>query len=119
MLLPLRLQLQLMPRCGPQLFDEAETTQKSRNRDSIGHMVPRLDFSGIHGGAALRRGEEQQSTFAQKHQAVAQVAAPAEASPEALKMQPHAKPIKAACLGPLAMLPPKQPAMCREFTFVV
>ena len=107
----------LTARCGPKLFDAAEMPLKS---GKIVHVVPRLDFSSLHGGAALRHTEVLQSTVA-KEQAVAQVAAPAEASPEALKMQPHAKPVAAAIasLGPLAMQPPKQPAMRREFTFVV
>ena len=104
-----------MQSCGPQLFDAGELPQKTYK---IFHVVPRLDFSCLHGGAAPR--EVRKSTAAQEQQEMAQVAAPAEASPEALSM-PHTKPVEAAiaCLGPLAMLPPKQPAMRREFTFVV
>ena len=113
------LSAELLLSCGRQLFDAANMPQKTHK---IVHVVPRLDFSCLHGGAAPRRGEMRQTIVAQDQQAVAQVAAPAEASPEGLKLQPHAtKPVEAAiaCLGPLAMLPPKQPAMRREFTFVV
>lgn len=100
-----------------QLFDAGQMPPKAAHK--IIAVVPRLDFSCLHGGVAPRRGEARQPTAAEQ-QAVAQVAAPAEASPEALNTHPQAKPVAAAiaCLGPLAMLPPKQPAMRREFIFV-
>ena len=85
-------------------------------------LVPRLDFSCLPGGAAARRQDTRQSQSSSADvQPLAQVAAPAEASPEALHMmQPPSKPVEAAiaCLGPLAMLPPKPAAMRREFVFV-
>ena len=82
-------------------------------------VVPLLDFSCLPGGSAPRRREAQQAQAAGVAEQ-ATVAAPAEASPEApIHTQPQSKPAEAAiaCLGPLAMLPPKPAAMRREFIF--
>ena len=90
-------------------------------------LVPRLDFSFLHGGAAPRlapqqtqpAGAGQVQAVKVVHAAVAQVLAPAEESSEApLSVQPPSIEAAIACLGPLAMQPPKQAAMRREFVFV-
>jgi hypothetical protein len=99
----------------PQLFDAGQALKNTFKAVDVS-IVPRLDFSCLH-SAPPRWPQQTQATGAGVP-VVAHVAAPAEASPDAkLPMMPPSKPAAAAIavLGPLAMLPPKQPAMRREY----
>ena len=99
-----------------QLFDAGQALKNSHKAVDVS-LVPRLDFSCLHSSTPPRRPQQMQATGTGVPLA-AHVAAPAEASPDAkLPMMPPSKPAAAAIanLGPLAMLPPKQPAMRREY----